>query len=169
MVIFAGIGVRRQQLAAVVTPAPDPPRRLKASNNWREHRFAMRCCVDFHHSRRATRATRGSFRGALRSTAPNGIPPIDDPKFLTVDEVDFLDDREPVLSLEVAGETRAYPIQIMIWHEIVNDTFGSGPDRVPVTVTYCPLCNSGIVFDRTLDGEVLSTSEPPASCTGPRS
>lgn len=86
---------------------------------------------------------------------PDGIPPIDDPKFLAVDEVDFLSEEEPVLSLEVAGETRAYPIQIMIWHEIVNDTLGSGQERVPVTVTYCPLCNSGIAFDRTLDGEVF--------------
>ncbi|MGI9577797.1 MAG: DUF3179 domain-containing protein [Microthrixaceae bacterium] len=82
---------------------------------------------------------------------PDGIPPIDDPKFLTAGEVDFLEDDEPVLSLEIDGETRAYPIQIMIWHEIVNDTLG----ETPVTVSYCPLCNTGVAFDRRLGDRVL--------------
>jgi len=83
---------------------------------------------------------------------PDGIPPIDDPRFLPADDVDFLDDDEPVLSLEVDGEARAYPIQVMIWHEIVNDTIAD----VPVTVTYCPLCNTAIAVDRRLDDRVLS-------------
>jgi len=83
---------------------------------------------------------------------PDGIPPIDDPKFLTVSEVDFLDAREPVIAIEIHGDARAYPAQIMIWHEIVNDVVGG----VPVVVTYCPLCNTGIAFRRpVIDGQLL--------------
>jgi hypothetical protein len=83
---------------------------------------------------------------------PDGIPPIDDPTFLAVDEVSFLDDREPVLAIEIEGDARAYPLRIMTWHEIVNDVVGG----VPVTVTYCPLCNTGIAFERpTIEGALL--------------
>ncbi|MCH7230908.1 DUF3179 domain-containing protein [Glycomyces sp. L485] len=83
---------------------------------------------------------------------PDGIPPIDEPKFVKTGEVDWLADSEPVLSLTVGDETRAYPLQIMMWHEIVNETVGD----VPVAVTYCPLCNSGVAFERTVDGEVFT-------------
>lgn len=84
---------------------------------------------------------------------PDGIPPIDEPTFHRAGDVDFLEDTEPVLAVEVDGEARAYPVQIMIWHEIVNDTFGD----LPVTITYCPLCNTAVGFDRRLDdGRVLS-------------
>ena len=65
-----------------------------------------------------------------------------------------------MLSLEVDGETRAYPVQVMIWHEIANDTIGD----VPVAATYCPLCNSAIAYDRRL-GDGTSTSAPPACST----
>jgi len=82
---------------------------------------------------------------------PDGIPPIDRPKFLRVGDVDFLADNEPVLALEIDGDARAYPVQIMTWHEIVNDTVGG----VPVTVSYCPLCNSAVVYDRRLGDLVL--------------
>ncbi|MGQ0670011.1 MAG: DUF3179 domain-containing protein [Actinomycetota bacterium] len=83
---------------------------------------------------------------------PDGIPAIDDPAFLSPAEADFLDPREPVLAIELNGDARAYPAQIMTWHEIVNDTVGG----VPVVVTYCPLCNTGIGFERpTVDGELL--------------
>ncbi len=76
---------------------------------------------------------------------PDGIPPIDHPKFISVREADeWLDEREPVLSLVHEGEARAYPLQILTWHEIVNDTVAGDP----ITVTFCPLCNSGIAFDR---------------------
>jgi Protein of unknown function (DUF3179) len=78
----------------------------------------------------------------------DGIPPIDDPKFVAVREADeWLDDREPVLVVEVAGAVRAYPVQILVWHEIVNDELGGRP----IAVTYCPLCNSSLVFDRDVD------------------
>jgi hypothetical protein len=82
--------------------------------------------------------------------APDGIPPIDEPKFVTAADVSFIEDREPVIAVTVGEETRAYPIQILIWHEIVNDTI----DGVPVAVTYCPLCNSAFVWDRRVDGKV---------------
>lgn len=90
---------------------------------------------------------------AIRSGGPppDGIPPIDEPRFVAADDVDFLEDTEPVLALTVGEETRAYPVQVLIWHEIVNDTL----DGVPVSVTYCPLCNSSIAYDRRLDGRVL--------------
>jgi len=92
--------------------------------------------------------------GELRSGGPppDGIPPIDEPRFLDAAAVSFLEDSEPVLALEIAGDARAYPLQIMTWHEIVNDTVGD----VPVGVTYCPLCNTAIAFDRRLDDRVLS-------------
>ena len=78
---------------------------------------------------------------------PDGIPPIDTPKFVRAAEVTDLADQEPVLALEIDGEARAYPVRIMTWHEIVNDTVGG----VPVSVTYCPLCNSAVAYDRRLD------------------
>jgi Protein of unknown function (DUF3179) len=83
---------------------------------------------------------------------PDGIPPIDDPRFLAPGDASFLADREPVLAVEVDGDARAYPLQILTWHEIVNDEIGG----VPVSVTYCPLCNTGIAFKRpTIDGQLL--------------
>jgi len=83
---------------------------------------------------------------------PDGIPPIDEPTFEATGDVDWLADDEPVLALDVGTDSRAYPIQVMIWHEIVNDTVGGRP----VSVTYCPLCNSAIAFDRQLDQRVLT-------------
>ncbi|HEC10746.1 MAG TPA: DUF3179 domain-containing protein [Acidimicrobiales bacterium] len=83
---------------------------------------------------------------------PDGIPAIDDPKFAPIDEIDFIADNEPVLVLDIDGDVRAYPIQIMIWHEIANDVVGG----VPVTVSFCPLCNSAVAFKRTQpDGTIL--------------
>jgi len=82
---------------------------------------------------------------------PDGIPSIDEPRFLNVGDVGFLDDREPVIVLEVADQARIYPIQILIWHEIVNDTI----DDVPVSITYCPLCNSAIAYDARVGDRVL--------------
>ncbi|MEM7775803.1 MAG: DUF3179 domain-containing protein [Pseudomonadota bacterium] len=81
----------------------------------------------------------------------DGIPSIDKPVFQTVAEATELVATEPVIGLEVNGDARAYPLRILTWHEIVNDAVGGKP----VAVTYCPLCNAAIVFDRTLDGRVL--------------
>ena len=80
---------------------------------------------------------------------PDGIPPIEDPTFLAVaDNLEILDPAEPVVALEIDGDARAYPIRAMIWHEIVNDTVGG----VPVSVTYCPLCNSAVTYRREISG-----------------
>ncbi|MBI2885888.1 MAG: DUF3179 domain-containing protein [Chloroflexi bacterium] len=82
----------------------------------------------------------------------DGIPAIDQPRFLSASaQIPWLKDQEPVVALVQGGEARAYPIQILIWHEIVNDTVGG----VPVTVTFCPLCNTAIAFDRRAGGAVL--------------
>jgi len=81
----------------------------------------------------------------------DGIPPLDNPNFTTVADADeLLEAQEPVIAFELNGEAKAYPLQILTWHEIVNDTVGG----VPVVATFCPLCNSAIVFERTLDGVV---------------
>lgn len=82
----------------------------------------------------------------------DGIRLIDKPTFVSIDAADqWLADKEPVISFEINGVQRAYPLQILIWHEVVNDVVGG----VPVTVTFCPLCNSAIVFERTVDGRAL--------------
>jgi hypothetical protein len=81
----------------------------------------------------------------------DGIIPIDLPTFETLEEASaWLAENEPVIALEIDGDARAYPLQILTWHEIVNDTVSD----IPVVVTFCPLCNSALVFDRRLDGEV---------------
>lgn len=79
----------------------------------------------------------------------DGIPSIDNPKFVSVSEATFLSDEEPGLAVSLTGVDRFYPFQIMVWHEIVNDTFNGQR----VLVTYCPLCLSGIVFDPVVAGE----------------
>jgi hypothetical protein len=81
----------------------------------------------------------------------DGIPSIDNPVFKPVAEVGDLTDKDPVIGLTIGSDARAYPLRILIWHEIVNDTVGG----VPVTVTYCPLCNSAVVFDRRAGDLVL--------------
>jgi len=81
----------------------------------------------------------------------DGIPSIDDPQFVPAEEAaGWLAGNEPVIALEIGGDARAYPLQILTWHEIVNDVVG----EVPVIVTFCPLCNAAITFDRRLDGQV---------------
>jgi hypothetical protein len=84
---------------------------------------------------------------------PDGIPSIDNPKFISLQEADKpLEDSELVLGLNINGDIRAYPLQILVWHEIVNDNVGG----LPVAVTYCPLCFTNQVFNRTMeDGQVL--------------
>ena len=80
------------------------------------------------------------------------IPPIDEPKFVSAAEADaWLNDREPVVVYANDGDVRAYPLQILTWHEIANDVVGSRP----VAVTFCPLCNSSLVFDRNVLGATM--------------
>jgi hypothetical protein len=80
----------------------------------------------------------------------DGIPSIDQPKFVPATRVS-LDDREPVITLVLGNSAKAYPLRVLIWHEIVNDSMAG----IPLAVTYCPLCNAAIVFDRRVEGKVL--------------
>lgn len=94
-----------------------------------------------------------SYREILSGGPPkDGIPAVDSPKLVPVTDADgWLQAQEPVVLVQVGDEARAYPLQILTWHEIVNDTVGD----LPLTVTFCPLCNTAIAFERTLDGRVL--------------
>ncbi len=92
------------------------------------------------------------FRDIISGGPPkDGIPPIDDPKFKPISEIDNIADTEPVIGVIINDVKKAYPLQVLMWHEIVNDEVGG----VPVSVTFCPLCNTTIVFDRRVDGRVL--------------
>ncbi len=100
----------------------------------------------------------------------DAIQSIDKPRFISVGEVALendharrnkkrkrrsgkfsLSEQDPVISVEINGDARAYPLRVMIYHEIVNDVFGGEP----VVVTYCPLCNTGVVFDGVLNGKPI--------------
>ncbi|MCH8224721.1 MAG: DUF3179 domain-containing protein [Chloroflexi bacterium] len=81
----------------------------------------------------------------------DGIPSIDHPKFISPETAnEWLSDQEPVISFQLNGDVKAYPLKILTQHEIVNDEVGG----VPIVVTFCPLCNTALVFDRRLDGKV---------------
>ncbi|WP_380052784.1 DUF3179 domain-containing protein [Falsihalocynthiibacter sp. SS001] len=83
----------------------------------------------------------------------DGIPALSDPSYILASDETRIGGKEPVIALELDGETpRAFPIRYLMWHEIVNDKIGS----VPVAVTFCPLCNSAVVFDRRVNGDVLT-------------
>ncbi|MBP2029905.1 hypothetical protein J2755_000839 [Methanohalophilus levihalophilus] len=80
----------------------------------------------------------------------DGIPSIDNPEFVSVAEADdWIADNELVLALIYNDKKRVYPLQIMVWHEIVNEEINGEP----ILITYCPLCGSGIAYERTIDGE----------------
>ncbi len=79
------------------------------------------------------------------------IPPIDTPRFEPITEATWIGEREPGALVQVDSEVRFYPLSILTRHEIVNDRFGNRP----VAVTFCPLCNTALAFDRRVDGEVL--------------
>ena len=82
----------------------------------------------------------------------DGIPALDSPQFRFVASESRIAPREPVITVEIAGaKPRAYPIRYLTWHEIVNDTVAGRP----IAVTFCPLCNSALVFDRRVAGQVL--------------
>ena len=92
--------------------------------------------------------------GEILSGGPpkDGIPSIDDPKFLSIKEAnEFLKDEETGTGLCIGNDCRFYPYLILVWHEIVNDTVGNQP----ILITYCPLCLTGIVFERKLEGQAV--------------
>lgn len=93
--------------------------------------------------------------GQILSGGPpkDGIPALSDPQFLWVADETRIGDAEPVITVEIGSATpRTYPIRYLTWHEIVNDTV----EGLPVAVTFCPLCNSGLTFDRRVNGRVLT-------------
>ena len=83
----------------------------------------------------------------VRVLPTDAIPAIDSPAFVPVADLDIAA-TEPVIALEIDGDARAYPVGVLTFHEIVNDTVGG----VPVTVTYCPLCNSAVTYERSVQG-----------------
>jgi hypothetical protein len=97
------------------------------------------------------RSKRAIDLSELRAGGPpkDGIPSIDAPSFQSVEAGrTWIEPQEPVIALTHGGEAKAYPLKILTHHEIVNDRIGG----TPVAVTFCPLCYSALVFDRTLDG-----------------
>ncbi|ANG64458.1 hypothetical protein A8C75_19590 [Marinobacterium aestuarii] len=87
----------------------------------------------------------------LRGGPPrDGIPSIDAPRFVQAHEAAALHDTDRVMGLTRNGISKAYPIRILNWHEIVNDRFGDEP----LAITFCPLCGSGMVFLREVAPEV---------------
>ncbi len=95
------------------------------------------------------------FDGEIMSggVGKDGIPAIDNPRFNSVSEArEFLSEKEPVLAITLQEQTKIYPLRILMWHEIVNDTVAD----TPVAVTYCPLCNTGIAFNRQVKGRTLT-------------
>lgn len=82
----------------------------------------------------------------------DNIPSIDEPQFENASNNIIIPGNEPVIGFEFNGDARAYPLRIMMWHEIVNDEVGG----VPVAVSFCPLCNTSIVFDRRIDDTAVT-------------
>jgi hypothetical protein len=138
-VVFAGCGAKQTSHVSPGGPASSSGiARVLRSDGWR---------TDF--SRFSVPLTQFISGGPPR----DGIPPIDHPRPVGLAGGDrFLRGREPVIAVVVNGQARAYPEQILVWHEIVNDRLGG----VPIAVTYCPLCNSALVFDRRVGGRVLT-------------
>ena len=93
-------------------------------------------------------------REEIRAGGPprDGIPAIDHPKFIGTEKADFLKADDIVISVTHGTETRAYPLRVLVWHEIVNDQIAD----LAFAVTYCPLCGTAMVFNRVLNGQRLS-------------
>ncbi len=92
--------------------------------------------------------------GDILSGGPpkDGIPAIDSPGYVSIEDADeWISDVEPIIAVEVDGIARAYPLQILTWHEIVNDVL----NEKALSVSFCPLCNTAIAFEREFDGQIL--------------
>jgi len=93
------------------------------------------------------------FKEILRGGPPkDGIPAIDNPKFAPVGKASFLEDDDKVFGVSFGNDRRAYPLSILVFHEIVNDVVGGRP----VAITYCPLCGTAMAFDRKFGEDILS-------------
>jgi hypothetical protein len=118
------------------SPSPDPSRLRVSTAGWR---------TDF------TKASVDLASFLAGGPPKDGIPAIDVPKYESIVAArQWLSDKSPVISLQVGDAARAYPLAVLIWHEIANDTL----DETPVVITFCPLCNSALVFEREFDGVV---------------
>ncbi len=126
-----------EQPALTAEPAPDTPPPSGAEREFR---------TDF--SRHSI-----DYAEVLSGGPPkDGIPAIDRPTFETISQADvWLEPMEPVILFQNGEVAHAYPLQILVWHEIVNDVVNGEP----VLVTFCPLCNTAIAFARNVDGQVL--------------
>ena len=82
----------------------------------------------------------------------DGIPALNNPKFISAKEADFLYKKDKVIGVSINGDHRAYPIKILNYHEIVNDKVGDSP----IVISYCPLCGSGFVFSAIFDNNILN-------------
>ena len=131
------------------TPTATPSPSAEAAKNAQRETIARRLQEDF--PLLDTTKTTVDLLDIIGLLPPDAIPSIDEPNFDTVEAAGaWLQAQEPVIAFEHNGDARAYPLHILTWHEIVNDVVGDEP----VIVTYCPLCNSAIVFSRSVDGEV---------------
>ena len=99
-----------------------------------------------------SKTTVKDWREILSGGPPkDGIPALTNPRFIPISEAD-LPENEPLIVLEMAGERpRGYPLRYLMWHEIVNDRIGN----MAVAITFCPLCNSALSFDRSVGDQVL--------------
>ncbi len=102
------------------------------------------------------------FSGDYTGAVSESVQPV----FISRQEATWLAEEEPVIVINLNDQSRIYPLQILIWHEIINDTLGG----VPIAVTFCPLCNSALAFDRRIplseEGlELLPTINPNATTT----
>jgi len=132
-----------------------------------EEIFAMQrllwilCCLLFGSTSPAIGKTLNGFdvsgslvneREIMQGGPPrDGIPAIDQPRYLAADETDYLKDDDLVLGLVHNGIAKAYPTRVLVWHEIVNAEFGSEP----VVISFCPLCGSGLAFSAQHEGRRL--------------
>ena len=123
-------------LAVMISVLAEP--QFAESHDWQDTDFS-RATVEFD----------GMIEGG---PGKDGIPSIDKPEFETIDSAEkWLDSRDPVVVFSSGMESRAYPLQILIYHEIVNDQLAGHE----VAITYCPLCNAAMVFSRRHKGELL--------------
>jgi hypothetical protein len=140
LVVMVGITVSRADGTHAQLSCDDPP--IDVSNLQRVWDKTDFCTYED-----------GVFEEIISGGVPrDGIPPIDNPAFESIEAASaWLQPQSPVIALAIGDTARAYPLAILTRHEIVNDTFGDQP----VAVTFCPLCNGAIVYDRRVDGQTL--------------
>ncbi|MFQ5948586.1 MAG: DUF3179 domain-containing (seleno)protein, partial [Acidimicrobiia bacterium] len=124
----------------IVEADPDVPERLARLRGWN---------TDWG---RRTIDLEELIIGIPSSDPRDSIPPLDDPEFETVGAAaEWLDGREPGVLFRIGDDVRFFPLRILTFHEVVNLEIGGRP----AVVTFCPLCNTAVAFDPTVDGEVL--------------